>query len=267
MRDFLEFDHDAAALERAAADPIAKARALNRRDLPKRFYTSASVRALDGEAMSGFAIDLDGRPIQTPAKRRLVVPERHIAEAIAGEWNAQGDFIDPGTMAFTRLANSVIDGVVDRRTEVIEDLVSFAGSDLLCYRAEAPERLVERQTLVWDPILDWIEERFGARFLVSEGLMPLRQEAEAIARVRQAVRDHAPFKLAGLHCVTTLTGSVLIALALAEGRLDPDAAWAAGSLDELWSIEVWGHDDEAADRLAQRRREFDAAVAFLSGQR
>ena len=263
MRDFLEFDHDAAALERAAADPIAKARALNRRELPKRFYKNASVKAVDG----GFAVELDGRTILTPAKRRLVLPSEALAVTVATEWNGQGETIDPGTMPFTRLANSVIDGVADRRAEVVADLVAYAGCDLLCYRASSPERLVERQTLVWDPILDWIEERFGARFLVSEGLMPLRQEAEAIARVRQAVRDHAPFKLAGLHCVTTLTGSVLIALALAEGRLDPDAAWAAGSLDELWSIEVWGHDDEAADRLAQRRREFDAAVAFLSGQR
>jgi chaperone required for assembly of F1-ATPase len=259
MRDFLEFDHDAAALERAAADPIAKARALNRRELPKRFYKVATVRA----SADGFAVELDGRTIRTPAKRLLILPSEQLAGTIAAEWNGQGDVIDPGTMSLTRLANSVIDGVADRRAEVIDDLAAYAGSDLLCYRAEAPERLVERQTLVWDPILDWVEERFGARFLVSEGIMHLTQDSDAIDRIRASVARHDAFTLAGLHSVTTLTGSVLIALALVEGRLDPDAAWAAGSLDDLWSLEVWGHDEEAAHRMLQRRRDFDAAVMAL----
>jgi len=265
MRDFLEFDHDAAALERAAADPIAKARALNRRELPKRFYAVATVRpsAAGPDGQTGYAVALDGRTIRTPAKRSLVLPTRALAETIAEEWNGQGEFIDPGTMPSTRLANSVIDGVIDRRAEVIDDLAAYAGSDLLCYRTEAPERLVERQTLVWDPILDWVEERFGARFLVSEGIMHVSQEPYAIARVRAAVEHYDAFTLAGLHSVTTLTGSVLIALALTEGRLDAETAWAAGSLDDLWSLEVWGHDDEAAHRMLQRRRDFDAAVAFV----
>jgi chaperone required for assembly of F1-ATPase len=266
MRDFLEFDHDAAALERAAADPIAKARAVNRRELPKRFYKCAGVTSVgvdDSAGRGGFAVELDGRTIRTPAKRALIVPRRDLAEAIAKEWNGQGEVIDPGTMPHTKLANSVIDGVMDRRAEVIEDLVAYAGSDLLCYRAEAPDRLVERQTLVWDPILDWVEERLGGRFLVSEGIMHVRQDADAVASVRAAVQDRDPFALAGLHAITTLTGSVLIALALIEGRLDVDAAWNAGSLDDLWSLEVWGYDDEAAHRMQQRRREFDAAVAFI----
>jgi chaperone required for assembly of F1-ATPase len=264
MRDFLEFDHDAAALERASADPIGKARALNARELPKRFYDRAGVRQVDG----GWSVELDGRPILTPAKRRLIVPVAGLAETIAAEWNDQVTTIDPATMPFTRLANSVIDGVADRRTEVIDDLVAYAGSDLLCYRAANPERLVERQTLVWDPILDWVEESHGARFLVAEGVTHVAQDPDAIERIREAVEPHDPYVLAGLHSVTTLTGSVLIALALHAGRLDADAAWTAGSLDDLWSLEVWGLDEEAVHRMEQRRRDFNAAVAFLqSGRR
>lgn len=260
MRDFLEFDHEAAALERAAADPIAKARALNRRELPKRFYKDAGFR----QTADGFVVELDGRTIRTPAKRELVVPTEALARAISAEWAGQGEFIDPGLMPFTRLANSVIDGVKDRRHEVIEDLTAFAASDLLCYRATSPERLVERQTLVWDPILDWVEEHLGARFLVSEGVMHVAQDPDAIDRIRSAVEPLDHFRLAGLHSITTLTGSVLIALALHAGRLDADAAWTSGSLDDLWSQEVWGADEEAAFRLEQRRRDFDAAVAFLA---
>jgi len=260
MRDFLDFDHDAAALERAASDPVAKARALNRRDLPKRFYTTVTV----SPAGDGFAIELDGRGIRTPARRALIMPTLSLAETIAAEWDAQGETLDPGLMPATRLANSVIDGVTDRRAEVVADLVAFAGSDLLCYRAEHPERLVERQTLVWDPILDWIDERFGARFLVGDGVMHVDQDEDAIARVASAVAGFGPFTLGGLHSVTTLTGSVLLALAVIEGRLDADAAWMAGSLDDLWSLEVWGHDEEAAHRLQQRRRDFDAAIAFVA---
>jgi chaperone required for assembly of F1-ATPase len=260
MRDFLEFDHDAAARERAAADPIGKARELNKRDLPKRFYKEASAKAVDG----GFAVELDGRPVLTPAKRKLIVPHESLATRIAAEWNAQGEFIDPSSMPTTRLSNSVIDGVAERIGEVIADLVKFAGSDLLCYRAAGPMRLVERQTLVWDPVLDWVEDTFGARFLIAEGIMHQMQDEDAIERIAAAVAIDDPWRLAALHSLTTLTGSVLLTLAFAHGQLDTDAAWTAGMLDDLWSLEVWGHDEEAALRLAQRRREFDAASAFLA---
>lgn len=260
MRDFLEFDHDAAARERAAADPIGKARELNKRDLPKRFYKEATAKPVDG----GFAVELDGRPVLTPAKRKLIVPHALLADRIAAEWTAQGEFIDPASMPTTRLSNSVIDGVTERMDEVIADLVKFAGSDLLCYRAAGPMRLVERQTLVWDPVLDWVEDTFGARFLVAEGVMHQTQDEDAIARIAAAVAISDPWRLAAIHSVTTLTGSVLLTLAFAHGRLDADATWMAGMLDDLWSLEVWGHDDEAALRLAQRRREFDSAAAFLA---
>ncbi len=260
MRDFLEFDQAAADLERAAADPIGKARALNRRDLPQRFYRLAEFR----QDSSGFVVTLDGRDVKTPAKRALAVPQAALAEAITAEWNAQGTHIDPGTMPFTRFANSVIDGVSDRFVEVVADLAGYAGSDLLCYRADSPARLVERQGAHWDPILDWVDEQFGARFLVAEGVIFQAQEPEAIERIRAELARLDPWALAAVHTVTTLTGSVLIALALAKDRLDPDATWIAGSLEDHWSLEIWGHDEEAAERLAHRKREFDAAVAFLA---
>ena len=259
MRDFLEFDHEAAKLERAAADPIAKARALNRQELPKKFYTAVSIGEKDGH----FVIELDGRPVKTPAKRSLAVPARPLAEAIAAEWAAQETHIDPSTMPHTRMANSVIDGVADRRAEVIDDLVAYAGSDLLCYRAEGPDRLVERQTLAWDPVLDWAEEALGARFLVAEGVMHIEQDPEAIARIRAELEPLGPFVLGGMHAITTLTGSVLIALALRLRQLDASAGWAAGALEDLWSLEIWGHDDEAAARLERRQREFQAAMVFV----
>eukprot|EP01037_Dinobryon_pediforme_P022545 gene22545-23737_t len=260
MRDFLEFDQVAADLERAAADPVGKARALNRRDLPQRFYKLADVR----HDPDGFVVTLDGRDIKTPAKRSLVVPRAALAEAIAAEWNAQGTHIDPGTMPFTRFANSVIDGVADRFADVVADLAGYAGSDLLCYRADSPARLVERQGAHWDPILDWVDEQLGARFLVAEGVIFQTQDPEAIERIRVELARLDPWALAAVHTVTTLTGSVLIALALAKDRLDPEAAWIAGSLEEHWSLEVWGHDEEAAARLAHRKREFEAAAAFLA---
>ncbi|MDR3494869.1 MAG: ATP12 family protein [Ancalomicrobiaceae bacterium] len=263
MRDFLEFLPPDDELERISADPVAKARALNRRELPKRFYQDAAVKP----AAAGFAVELDGRPVKTPAKRALALPRQDLAEAIAAEWRAQGDHIDPATMPFTRLANSVIDGVAERRGEVVADLTAYAGSDLLCYRADSPVRLVERQMAVWDPILDWADERLGARFTVIEGVMHVAQEDDAIEAVRQAVAGLDPFVLAGLHSITTLTGSVLIAVALWDGYLDIDAAWLAGSLDDHWSLEVWGHDADAAERLEHRRSEFLAAAAFLGGGR
>ena len=206
---------------------------------------------------------LDGKPVMTPAKRGLVLPRPDLAEAIAIEWQRQGSHIDPATMPMTRLANSVIDGVADRREEVLEDLIAYAGTDLLCYRAESPERLVEQQGALWDPILDWADEALGARFLVAEGIVHVAQDPEAVARVRAAIAPADDFALGALHAITTLTGSALIAAALRLGHLDASAAWAAGALEDLWSLDVWGHDEEAAARLERRRGEFDAAVAFL----
>ena len=261
MRDLLWYDPstppDAPAFE---PDPVRRAQAAMRRDLPRRFWKEVSA---EPTGRGGFRILLDGRPVKTPGKRELVLPRADLAELVAAEWRAQTVHLDPGTMPVTRLANSVIDGVVDRFDEVADDAAKYAATDLVCYRAAAPERLAARQTEAWDPLLDWLEDRFGARLLVAEGIVHVAQEGEALARLRAALADFDAWRLAGFHTATTLTGSFVVALALAEGRLDAAAAWALAHLDETWNAELWGRDDEAEERLAHRRVEYDAAVRLV----
>jgi chaperone required for assembly of F1-ATPase len=261
MRDLLEAALANAALEEVAADPIAKARALNRRDLPKRFYKSAESIEIDGE----YAIHLDGRAVKTPGKKPLRFPRADLADVAAAEWAAQGTHIDPATMPMTRLGNSVVDGVVERRTEVAEDALKYAASDLLCYRATSPTELVDRQTAAWDPVLDWVEERFGARFLVSEGILHVNQEAEALQAIREYVVGLDPWRLAGLHQMTTIGGSILVALAVTEARLSVAEGWAVAVLDDLWALEKWGADEEAEMKLAARQRDFEIAAKVALG--
>jgi chaperone required for assembly of F1-ATPase len=262
MRDLLWYDPSAepAAPDQVLShpDPIERARAAQKRDLPRRFWTDVSVEPVD----AGFRILLDGRPVKTPGKRELCLPSADVAAGVAAEWAAQESHLDPATMPMTRIANSVIDAVVDRRDEVAADAVRYAGTDLLCYRAEGPERLVARQTERWDPLLDWIDEAHGVRLLVAEGIVHVAQDGDALARLRARVDGLDVWSLAALHVVTTLTGSFVVALALIEARLDRDTAWEIAHLDEAWNAEVWGRDGEAEARLAHRRREFDAAVRF-----
>lgn len=264
MRDLLWFDPsgEAAPADRVLShpDPVKRARAAMKRDLPSRFWREVTVEAVDG----GFRILLDGRPVKTPGKRELHLPTADVAEGVADEWRAQETHLDPATMPMTRIANSVVDAVSERRDEVAADAVRYAGSDLLCYRAEGPERLVARQTEGWDPLLDWIDETHGARLLVAEGVVHVAQDADAIHALLAHLDGFDPWRLAGLHVLTTLTGSFVLALALLEGRLSRDAAWDLAHLDETWSAEMWGSDAEAEARLAHRRREFDAA-ARLAG--
>lgn len=257
MRDFLSYDPRHEKVE--APDPVARARELSRQDLPKRFYAEVSVAPGD----ASHRVLLDGRPVRTPAKRYLELPRADLAEAVAAEWRAQDGHVDPRRMPYTRLANSVVDGVAERMSAVADDILAFAGSDLVCYRASDPARLADRQTEAWDPLLDWIEETFGARFLVGEGVMPVAQDAESVAALAPTIRGLDPWRLAGLHSITTLTGSVVVALAVLQGRLDAEAAWAAATIDECWNMELWGEDEEAVARLAQRRREFDVALDFV----
>lgn len=261
MRDLLWYDPSTPVEDTTfESDPVKRTRAAMRKDLPKRFWKEVAVEAT-GEG--AHRILLDGRPVKTPGKRELALPRVELAEAIAAEWRAQGSHVDPGTMPLTRLANSVLDGVVERFAEVADDAAKYAATDLVCYRAEGPERLVERQTAAWDPLLDWVEERWGARLLVAEGIVHVGQDGEALAALRGVLCDWSPWRLAGFHTATTLTGSFVVTLALAEGRIDRDTAWALAHLDETWNAELWGRDGEAERRLAFRRREFDAAAAFL----
>jgi chaperone required for assembly of F1-ATPase len=241
-------------------NPLEAARRLTAPVRQKRFY----MKAVMAEENGRFGLRLDGKRAMTPGKNTLAVPHRHIAEAIAREWEEQGDSIDPASMPVTRLANSAIDGVASRLAEVKADVFAYLGADLLYYRAGEPEGLVERQRLLWDPIIDWAEKHFGARFVLAEGVMHVAQPESTLLALRNAVdRFDDPFELAGLSLATSLTGSGLIALAMAEGALDADAAWTAAHVDEDWNIEKWGEDSEAMARRAKRLADFRAAALAL----
>ncbi|GJD53283.1 hypothetical protein OPKNFCMD_6058 [Methylobacterium crusticola] len=244
-----------------AHDPLRAARHSARPALPKRFYAEAGVAA----AGDGYRLVLDGRPAHTPARRPLAVPQAALAQALAEEWGAQETVIDPARMPLTRLVNTALDGVADRREAVVEDLAAYAGSDLLAYRAGDPERLVAAQSAAWDPVLDWAHATLGARFVLSEGVMHVTQPETSLAAVRRAV-EAVPTAtgLAALHAMTTLTGSILIALAVLHGRLAPDAAWEAAHVDETYQAGIWGRDAEAEARRAARKAEFDAAARLAA---
>ncbi|MBS7698208.1 MULTISPECIES: ATP12 family protein [unclassified Chelatococcus] len=230
-------------------------------DLPKRFYTVAGVDARP----DGFALVLDGRGARTPGRKSLQFPTSALAEAVAAEWAAQEGVIDPRQMPLTRLANSAIDGVADNGEAVAAEIVRYAGSDLLCYRADHPEKLVTRQTALWDPVLAWAKAELGARFILAEGVMHVEQPAAALEAVAARVERYTePFALAALNVMTTLSGSVLLALAVAEGHLSPAEAWTAAHVDEDSQIEVWGEDEEASARREARWLDFAAAARLFA---
>lgn len=241
-------------------DPVQAAQGKMRADLPKRFYKDVSTQEGEG----GFAVLLDGRPVRTPSRRLLAVPTVRLAERLAGEWAAQADTINPMTMPLTRLVNTALDGVSEAAEAVFEDALRYAGSDVLCYRAGAPETLVRLQGEAWDPWLDWMASTSGARFVLAEGVMHVDQPTSAIHATAVLLRrHHDPLRLAALHVVTTMTGSVILALALADGAADAETVWQAAHVDEDFNISQWGEDHEAAARRAARRKEFDAAALAL----
>ena len=233
--------------------------------LPRRFYTDVSL-GVSGPP-PGHVILLDGRKAKTPGNRELCLPTAALAEVVATEWASQSTHIDPARMPLTRLVNTAIDGVADRRAEVAADVVKYAGSDLLCYRAAYPEGLVARQRWLWDPILEWSTTLCGAQLAVGTGLMPVAQADQAIQRLAAAVTPLDAFRLTALHVMTTLMGSALLALAVVQGRLPPEAAWEAAHVDEDWQIAEWGADAEATVRRERRWQEMQAAalLARLSG--
>jgi chaperone required for assembly of F1-ATPase len=259
MRDLLFFEAGDPQIEASDPDPVKRARAHARTDLPKRFYKSATMDVRP----DGFVILLDGRLVKTPGKRVLAFPSGSLALQAAREWDAQEAVIDPGRMPLTRLANSILDGVTQNHEAVIAEAANYAATDLVCYRAQGPERLVTRQSDVWDRVLDLIEDRLGARFLVAEGIIAIDQDVEALARVHAHLATLDAWRLGATHVVTTLTGSVLLAILLETGTLDADAAWAAAMVDEDWNAELWGLDAEAAEKRARRRLEFDTAARVL----
>jgi chaperone required for assembly of F1-ATPase len=239
-------------------DPTEAARRGMRPHLRPRFYTRAEV----GEGEGGFAVLLDGRPVKTPARRTLAAPTRALAEALAAEWEAQRDVVDPAKMPLTRLANSIIDGVADAPAAVAAEAEKYFASDLVCYRAEGRDGLVARQAGAWDPVIAWASEALGARFVVAEGMVFVAQPEAALAAARAALpRD--PWRLGAFHAVTTLTGSALIALALLNGHLGVDEAWRAAHVDEDWNMDFWGRDELALERRAARYAEMQAACLVL----
>ncbi len=234
------------------------ARELAERPLAKRFYKSVSICSEGGS----WRVQLDGRSVRTPMKNLLALPGEQIAEAVADEWRVQDDKIDPAAMPVTRLANTAIDRVRAYRAQVAGDVVNYAGSDLLCYRADMPAGLVARQTGAWDPVLEWAYVHLGERFVCTVGVVHLEQPKAALAAVAARLDLMDEFKLAAVHNFTTLTGSALLALALTEGGFQKEEIWAAAHVDEQWNADQWGIDAEAERMRKARWREFDATAEF-----
>ena len=227
----------------------------------KRFYRDVAVAP--GER--GHQILLDGRPMRTPAKHLLAAPTAPLAEAIADEWRGQGDTIRPDAMPLTRLASTAIDRMPAERAAAIEQVVAYADTDLVCYRAPEPFELVQRQHHAWQPMLEWLTHTHGVKLAVTTSIRPVAQPAAARARLRGAIEELGDWPLVGLHMATIALGSLVLGLALLHGRLDADAALAASLLDELFEIERWGSDVEAERRHQALRRDVSAAARFLAG--
>jgi chaperone required for assembly of F1-ATPase len=254
MRDIFE---DIFTVE--PSDPTEAARRAMRPRLRRRFYETASV----GESAGGFAILLDDRPVKTPAHHALAAPNAAFAQAIAGEWAAQTEFVNPAKMPLTRLANSIVDGVATARADVKAEIEKYLGSDLLFYRAQTPDTLVARQAQLWDPVLAWAGETLGACFVLTEGVTFVAQPEASLAAAATAIPSDA-WRLGALHAVTTITGSALIAFALAAGFLTLDQAWAAAHADEDWQMEQWGRDEIALASRAFRLSDMQAAATVLA---
>lgn len=258
------FNDPEAGNHRPDTDPVRRTQEQMKQALPKRFYEEAQAV----EADEGFAVHLDGKPVRTPGKALLALPNRPAALLVAAEFSAQVEVIDPVSMPVLRLVNTAIDGVAADMQAVLEDVMRFSGTDLICYRADAPQALVARQAQAWDPVLDWAHSALGARFFLAEGVMHVEQPRESISAVGLWLRQRQdPFHLAAIHVMTTLTGSALLALATAAEAISPDEAWLAAHIDEDWNIEKWGEDTEAVARMHNRRRDFNAAVALLQALR
>jgi chaperone required for assembly of F1-ATPase len=254
MRDILE-----EIFVNSPLDPVEAARRSVRPQRHRRFYRNAQV----AEGAGSFAILVDERAVKTPGRRPLQAPTRALAQAIAAEWNAQGEFIDPLSMPLTRLANSVLDGVIEAPAAVAAEIEKYLESDLLVYRAQGPDGLVAREAQAWDPLIAWACEALGAHFVLAEGINFVAQPEAALAAARTAIpRD--PWRLGALHAMTSLTGSALIALAVLAGRLSAEEAWAAAHVDEDWNMELWGQDELALERRGFRFVEMKAAAAVLA---
>ena len=223
----------------------------------KRFYNAVEVTRELG-------IALDGKPVRTPARAPFALPTAALAAAVAAEWDAQVEHVRPATMPLTGLSNAAIDRITPDTATFAASLAAYAKSELLCYRAERPASLLARQEVVWDPLLAWATARYDVAFTLTAGILPVDQPSATLARLGSAFVSFDAFRLAALNQAVTITGSAVVALALAEGRIDADAAWAAGQLDELWQAEQWGADPLAAAAQAERQAGLAAAARLLA---
>ncbi|MEL6449979.1 MAG: ATP12 family protein [Pseudomonadota bacterium] len=225
----------------------------------KRFWTKAAAE----ETANGWAIQLDGRAVKTPAKAGLLVPTHALAQAIAAEWDAQEDVVDPRSMPFTRSANAAIDKVAVQHAEVANMLADYGDADLLCYRADAPEGLVARQAETWDPYLDWAADALGARLLPRVGLMHESQDPAALARLSDRVHALSNFELTAFHDLVSLSGSLVLGFAAAQDMNPTPTIWAASRVDETWQEEQWGEDEEAQEVAEIKKASFFHAKTFF----
>lgn len=230
----------------------------------KRFWTAAGIEPLAG----GHAVVLDGRPIRTPGKATLILPTRPLAELVAAEWEAQDGKVRPETMPATRTANTAIDTLARHRAAVVADLSAYGGTDLLCYRSPTPEGLRARQAAGWDPLLTWAASRFKATLETVEEIAPVTQDRDALSALAREVARQSDFELAAFHDLVALSGSLVIALAVIEGVLSPQEAWALSRIEAHWQAELWGEDEEASAAAREKCDAFVHAARFhaLCGQ-
>jgi chaperone required for assembly of F1-ATPase len=225
----------------------------------RRFYKTVSVEPVAG----GHAIRLDGRPVKTPARAELVLPTPALAAAVVAEWEAQGDKIDPWSMPLTGLANAAIDKVAADPAAFAQMVTVYAETDVVCYRADHPPALVGHQAETWDPLIDWAQQRYDVEFEIVHGIMHQPQPDATVERLSAAIREYGAYQLAALQPLVTIAGSLVIALALAEGEIDGRVAFDAAHLDELWQVEQWGEDELARQTRESRSNDFRAAARFL----
>lgn len=260
MRDEFTKDWFGDGQDPAAYDPVRAARGAMKSRLPKRFYAEAIM----GQVEERYGVLLDGKPARTRGKALLAGPNEALGTLLAAEWAAQGEWIDPATMPLTRIAHAALDHVSGAMAEVRADILKYAASDLVCYRAADPLALVEMQARLWDPVLAHIEARYGARFVLAEGIRFVEQPSSSLLALGRRLEGIAePLALAALHVLTTISGSALIALAVADGMLNAHAGFDAGECDADYEAGVWGLDAEAAERRALRLADFAAAASLL----
>ncbi len=224
----------------------------------RRFWKRAAAARAEG----GFTVQLDGRPVKTPAKAPFLLPSLAMARACAAEWDAQVDEVKPASMPMTRFANSAIDRVAGQFDAVADVVAAYGASDLLCYRADAPQSLVQRQAMGWDPLLAWANRALDAPLIPTAGVIPIDQPPASLAALKAAVRAQTPFQLAALHDLVAITGSLVLGLSVARGRLSAPQAFDLSRIDEHWQAELWGQDEDAARAESLKRADLTAAARF-----